>query len=58
MTLEEARRELGPGMLAFALASRRVLNRRLTEDLGVTLRYADLETGVRASLAEMGLASA
>lgn len=58
VTLEEARRELSPGMLAFALTSRRVLNRRLMEELGVTLRYADLETGVRASLAEMGLASA
>jgi len=57
VTLEEARRELSPGMLAFALASRRVLNRRLTEELGVTLRYADPEAGVRASLAEMGFIS-
>ncbi|BDU70165.1 NAD(P)-dependent oxidoreductase [Geothrix oryzae] len=57
VTLEEARRELSPGMLAFLLASRRVLNRRLVENLGVTLRYADPEAGVRESLRQMGLIS-
>ncbi|WP_291270691.1 NAD-dependent epimerase/dehydratase family protein [Geothrix sp.] len=57
VTLAEARRELSPGMLAFLQASRKVLNRRLVEDLGVTLRYADPETGVRESLREMGLIS-
>ncbi|HEY3400617.1 MAG TPA: NAD-dependent epimerase/dehydratase family protein [Geothrix sp.] len=58
VTLAEARQELSPGMLAFALASRRVLNRRLTGELGVRLRYADPEAGVRASLREMDIASA
>jgi len=58
VTLAEARRELSPGMLAFLQASRRVLNRRLREDLGVSLRYADPEAGVRASLAEMGISTA
>lgn len=57
VTLEEARHELSPGMLAFLLASREVLNRRLVEDLGVRLRYADPEAGVRESLREMGLIS-
>jgi nucleoside-diphosphate-sugar epimerase len=52
VTLEEARRELSPGMLAYVLASRRVMNRRLREDLGV--RPRDPEDGVRESLAEMG----
>lgn len=56
VTLEEARRELSPGMLAYALASRRVMNRRLVEELSV--RPRDPETGVRGSLAEMGLSSA
>jgi len=55
VTLEEARRALSPGMLAFALASRRVLNRRLTDELGV--RPMTLDEGLRASLAEMGSAS-
>jgi nucleoside-diphosphate-sugar epimerase len=54
VTLAEARQELSPGMLAYATANRRVLNRRLVEDLGVRLRYADPEAGVRASLVEMG----
>jgi len=53
VTLEEARRELSPGMLAYVLASRRVMNRHLVEDLGV--RPRDPEDGVRESLAEMGL---
>lgn len=53
VTLEEARRELGPGMLAYVLASRRVMNRRLVEHLGV--RPRNPEEGVRESLAEMGL---
>jgi nucleoside-diphosphate-sugar epimerase len=57
VALAEARRELSPGMLAFLRASRKVLNRRLVEDLGVALRYADPEVGVRESLREMGLIS-
>ena len=57
VTLAEARQELSPGMLAFLQMSRRVLNHRLREDLGVSLRYADPEAGVRASLLEMGLVS-
>ena len=58
VTLAEARQAISPGMLAFLLASRRVLNRRLTEDLGVRLRYPDPEAGVLASLAEMGISTA
>lgn len=52
--LAGARRELSPGLLAYALSTRQVLTRRLAEDLGV--RPVDPETGLRASLAEMGLA--
>lgn len=58
VTLAEARQAISPGMLAFLLASRRVLNGRLTEELGVTLRYADPEAGLRASLDEMGISTA
>jgi nucleoside-diphosphate-sugar epimerase len=58
VTLAEARQELSPGMLAFVLTSRCVLNRRLREELGVSLRYADPEAGVRASLREMGISTA
>jgi nucleoside-diphosphate-sugar epimerase len=58
VTLAEARQAISPGMLAFLLASRRVLNRRLTEDLGLRLRYPDPEAGLRASLEEMGISTA
>ncbi|HEY3271500.1 MAG TPA: NAD-dependent epimerase/dehydratase family protein [Geothrix sp.] len=57
VSMAEARRELSPGMLAFLQASRLVLNRRLREDLGVSLRYADPDAGVRASLREMGIST-
>lgn len=57
VTMAEARRELSPGLLAFLQVSRRVLARRLVEDLGVDLRYADPEAGIRASLEEMGLST-
>lgn len=53
VTMAEARLELSPGMLAFLQATRRI--RRLREDLGIRLRYADPEDGVRASLREMNL---
>jgi nucleoside-diphosphate-sugar epimerase len=53
VTMAEARQEVSPGMLAFLLVSKRVINRRLREELGVSLRYADPEAGVRASLREM-----
>ena len=58
VTMAEARQELSPGLLTFLQTSRRVLNQRMREELGVSLRYADPEAGVRASLAEMGIASA
>ena len=46
--MAEARRVLSPGMLSFLQDSRRLDNRRMCEELGVTLRYPDLETGLRA----------
>lgn len=49
----DARARISPGMLAFLLESRRVDNRRLREELGVRLTYPDVQSGIRASLAEM-----
>jgi len=43
---EEAQRVLSPGMLSFLNDSRRMDNTRLLKELGVTLRYPDLETGL------------
>ncbi len=52
VSLAEAERVLSPGMLSYQRESRRIGNRKLTEDLGVALRYPTLESGLRACLAE------
>jgi nucleoside-diphosphate-sugar epimerase len=46
----EARRLLPASAWSFLADSRRIDNRRLTEELGVALAYHDLEAGIRASL--------
>jgi nucleoside-diphosphate-sugar epimerase len=43
---EEAKQVLSEGMLSFLQDSRRMSNQKLLFDLGVTLRYPDLETGL------------
>ena len=48
----EAERVLPESMWSFLGESRRVGNRRLLGELGVQLRHADLDHGIRASLAE------
>jgi nucleoside-diphosphate-sugar epimerase len=53
VSMEEARSAVGPGLLAYLVESRRIDNRRMLEDLGVRLAYADLDAGIAASLAEM-----
>jgi len=47
VSLEEARRVMTPLMLSYIVESRRMDNRKLLEDLGVTLRYPDLASGLR-----------
>jgi nucleoside-diphosphate-sugar epimerase len=49
--LAEARAELSPGMLSYLGESRRLDNRKLLRDLGVTLRYPDLASGLAACAA-------
>ncbi len=44
--MAEARRVLSPGMLSFLQDSRRLDNRRMREELGVTLRYPELDAGL------------
>lgn len=46
----EAHERLSPAAWSFLSQSRRVDNSRMREELGVVLRYEDLEAGVRASL--------
>ncbi len=47
----DAMRELSPAARSFLAESRRVDNRRLLQELGVTLKYGDLDAGIRNSLA-------
>lgn len=42
ITLEQARRQLGEGMLSYLAESKRIDNRRMREELGVELMYPDL----------------
>jgi nucleoside-diphosphate-sugar epimerase len=53
IALADAPGRISPGMLAFLSESRRVDNRRMREELGVSPRYARLDDGIAASLAEM-----
>jgi nucleoside-diphosphate-sugar epimerase len=46
ITLEQARRQLGEGMLSYLVESKRIDNRRLREELGVELMYPDLAAGL------------
>jgi nucleoside-diphosphate-sugar epimerase len=45
---EEAQQVLSAGMLSFLQDSRRMSNQKLLRDLGVTLKYPDLESGLRS----------
>ena len=57
VALADAPGRISPGMLAFLRESRRVDNRRMREELGVEPRYANLDDGIGASLAELREAS-
>ena len=46
--LTEAKAQLSEGMLSYLLESRRMDNRRMVEELKVTLGYPDLEAGLKA----------
>jgi nucleoside-diphosphate-sugar epimerase len=52
ISLEEAKSALSPGMLSYLGESRRLSNRKLIEELGVTLRYPTLAEGLPASVGE------
>lgn len=52
VTMEEAQLTFTPERLSFLGESRRVSNERMLKDLGVRLKYADLDAGIRQSLEE------
>jgi nucleoside-diphosphate-sugar epimerase len=51
VSMEEAQLTFSPERLSFLNESRRIGNDRMLRHLGVTLKYADIEAGIRASLA-------
>jgi nucleoside-diphosphate-sugar epimerase len=50
VSMEEAQLTFSPERLSFINESRRVSNERMRKHLGVQLRYADVEAGIRDSL--------
>ena len=49
ITLFQAEQQLSAGMLSYMHESRRVDNRRMRDELGVTLIYPSMEAGLPAS---------
>ena len=54
VTLEEARRRLGEGMLSYLAESKRIDNRRMRQELGVELMYPDLAAGLASCFERCG----
>lgn len=54
ITLEQAKSRLSPGMLDYLSESRRLRNDRMVDELGVELRYPDLDAALRALRPEQG----
>ncbi|AMV71020.1 SDR family oxidoreductase [Desulfuromonas carbonis] len=54
ITMAEAAQQLSPALLSYLGESRRIDNRRVLSELGVTLRYPDLARGLAACRAEQG----
>ena len=48
--LDEARRVMPPLLFTYFMESRVVENRRMLQDLGITLRYPELQQGIAASI--------
>jgi nucleoside-diphosphate-sugar epimerase len=54
LSLEEAQEKLSAGMMAYMRESRRLSNRRIREELGVSLRYPDLAAGLAVCFSHRG----
>ena len=52
ISMQEAEKGLSPSLMSFLRESKRIHNLKMLEELGVKLRYPDLATGLKASLAE------
>lgn len=54
ISMREAEHTLSPSLMSFLRESKRIHNLKMLEELGVTLRYPDLPSGLKASLAAQG----
>ena len=54
VTMAQARQVMTPMMLSYLTETRRMDNRRMRERLGVTLRYPDLESGLKNVIDQLG----
>jgi len=52
ISMQEAERMLSPSIMSFLKESKRIRNDRLRQELGFTLSYPDLASGLKASLAQ------
>jgi nucleoside-diphosphate-sugar epimerase len=50
ISMQEAERMLSPSIMSFMKESKRIKNEKLLKESGVTLRYPDLKSGLKASL--------
>ena len=53
ITLAEAREQLSPGMLSYLDESRRMDSGKMLRELGLELRYPDLDTGLAQVVGEL-----
>ena len=51
ISMQEAERSLSPSLMSFLKESKRIHNLKMLEELDLTLRYPDLASGLKASLA-------
>ena len=51
ISMQEAEKTLSPSLMSFLRESKRIHNLKMLEELGVKLRYPDLLSGLKASLA-------
>ncbi|MCO6412899.1 MAG: SDR family oxidoreductase [Thiogranum sp.] len=51
---ELARQTLSPSMMSFLSESKRLINRKMLDELGVRLRYESLDEGLAAAIADAG----
>ncbi len=53
VSMTEAKQVMNPMMLSYLTEARRMDNRKMLEELGITLQYPDLETGLKNVVAQL-----